>query len=308
VAGRCQLSPTGINSVPGLERFFGDVVATLASCWPPQPLILDMQWVHFIRPEGIIALACACRYWHSETGERVRLCNIPSDVHQYLERMDLFRHCGKWIEQDQSLPEDARFGRSRASINLLELLPISGDEEQNALDVVTAFSRAHRIVEAWFDADEAAVKRLLTMLTEITSNVVHSQDRGFVAIQRYQSSDRNHVGSRVTIAVGDLGIGIYGSLRSKFETSPLASEIPLVTGSDYILHALQLGVTGRPTGGGIGLYQVRKLVEEWQGSLVIRSVGSMIEISEHSVRPSDGLAEVPGTQVTIRVRGSLEGV
>src|SRR5262249_42791582 len=154
--------------------------------------------------------------WHSETGERVRLCNLRPDVHQYLERMDLFHHCDEWLEQDETLPEEARFGRSLASFNLLELLPISGDEEQNTEDVVMAFTRARRIVEAWFDADEAAVGRLLTMLTEITSNVVHSQDRGFVAIQRYRSTDRNQVGSRVTIAVGDLGIGIRGSLHRKF--------------------------------------------------------------------------------------------
>jgi hypothetical protein len=222
--------------------------------------------------------------------------------------MDLFRHCDAWLEQEISLAEDERFGRSLASYHLLELLPISSDEEQNAADVVTAFTRARRIVEAWFDADEASVGRLLTMLTEITSNVVHSQDRGFVAIQRYRSSDRSHVGSRVTIAVGDLGIGIHGSLHRKFATSPLASEVPLVTGSDYILHALQLGVTGRPTIGGMGLYQVRRLVEEWQGSLVVRSFGSMIEISDRGVLTSDSLAMIPGTQVTIRVRGSLEGL
>ncbi|MGE3271328.1 MAG: hypothetical protein AB7P40_21445 [Chloroflexota bacterium] len=308
MAEACQVSPFNLGDVSGIERFFQDVATILASCWPLQPLILDMRGVSFVPPQGIIALTTVCRHWYSQTGERVHLRNLHPEVHQYLERMDMFLHCGEWVDEERALAEDQRFGRSHASSNLLELLPIAGGEAQNSKDVAAAVARAHRIVDTWFDADVRAIGRLLTMMSEITGNIVHSHDRGFVTIQRYRSANVTPLGSRVTVAVGDLGIGIRSSLHGKFSASPFASEIPLSTGSDYLLHALDLGVTRRDTAGGVGLYQVRELVNAWQGSLIIRSDGSMIRISQGGIERWDDLAEIPGTQVTIRVRGSLEGL
>ena len=308
MGGTCHLRPVSLNGVRTIERFFQDVAEALATCSPLQPLILDLAFVTFIPPEGIIALTTVARLWHSTTGRRVRLVNLRTEVHGYLERMDVFERCAEWLEEEHELADEERYDRSRASVNLLELLPIAGDDQQNAQDVTAAVERAGRIVTTWFDADSAAVGRLLTMLSEIASNVVHSHDRGFAVIQRYRSREVSHVGSRVVIAVGDLGIGIRASLRTRSGIPLLPDGVSLSTGSDFILHALNLGVTRRETPAGLGLYLVRSLVEEWQGSLVIRSHDSMIRMSADGFERADGLADITGTQVTITVRGSLEGV
>ncbi len=82
--------------------------------------------------------------------------------------------------------------------------------------------RARRIIEAWFEVDARATDRLLTMRAEITSNVTHSRDEGFAAIQRYQGAQSPQLSSRATIAVGDLGIGIKISLYTSYSGRPPA--------------------------------------------------------------------------------------
>jgi len=303
-----QLKPTNLSASPSIEQFYGQVKSALTKCPQIDPLVVDLSWVGFVPPEGIIALVTAARLWHGATGCPTLLHNLRPDVHAYLERMDVFSQCGAWLQEERALVEGERFDRSRASSNLLEVLPIAGEEEQNAQDVTVAVTRARQIVDTWFDADTAAVGRLLTMLSEVTSNVVHSRDSGSAVIQRYRAGDARQLGSRVTMAVGDLGIGIEASLCSKPSHRLKAQAGRLGTGSDYIMHALQLGVTSRSTIGGMGLYQVRSLVEDWQGSLTIRSGGSMVRISAGGIERSDDLTDIPGTQVTITVKGSLEGV
>ncbi len=299
------LRPVNLNSITGIEQFYRQAEAVLSTCRPREPLVLDLSWVGFVPPEGIIALVTAARLWHQATGERARLCNLRPEVHRYCERMDVLRQCGTWLEEERTLAEEERFDRAPASSNLLEMHPISSDEDRNSRDVAAAVARAARIIRAWFDADAAAVGRLLTMLSEITSNVVHSRDQGFALMQRYRG-DMQHLSSRVTMAVGDLGIGVEASLRAKARAHP--NGVRLESGSGYILHALQLGVTSRDTAGGMGLYQVRSLVEEWRGSLVIRSGRSMVRVSAEEIETWDELADIPGTQVTITVQGSLTGI
>lgn len=109
---------------------------------------------------------------------------------------------------------------------------------------------------------------------------------------------------RVMICVVDLGIGIESSLRRSRDSQLLNSGASLISGSDYIIKALDLGVTSRNSAGGIGLYQVRNLVHDWRGTLAIRSQRSRVQISTDQITRTDDLAEIPGTQVTIEVQGS----
>ncbi len=300
------IQPTNLNTQAGIERLYGQVATALTGERRAEPLSLDCSWIAFVPPEGIVTLITVARLWHQATGRRIRLCNLQSQVHKYLERMDLFTQCAAWLVEEQPLPAWERFDRSANSATLLEVLPIAGDEGQNCRDVLVAQERASRIVAAWFDADANAVGRLLTMLAEIASNVVHSGDRGFAAIQRYRGPNMYRLGSRVTMAIGDLGIGIEASLRGKTNGGAGLPASRLEVGSDYLLHALQLGVTGGNTVGGLGLSRVKDLVEQWDGLLVIRSRRSQIQASAEGVEARDDLADVPGTQVTIFVRGALE--
>ncbi len=289
-----------------IERFYQEVANALSLARTSDELTLDLSSLDFIVPEGMIALATVGGEWYRTTGATVRLCNLVPDVHRYLERMDVFSTCGMWLQAESPLPAHQRFDRSSASQNLLEVIPIASAEEKNAQDVHAAVTRAAGIVGAWFDADAAAINRLLTMLAEITSNITHSLDHGFATIQHYRGGAGK--GGRVSMAVGDLGIGIEASLRAKSPSARRKAGLRLETGSDYILHALQLGVTSRNRVAGTGLFRVRGLVKEWRGVLLIRSHRSAVRIQAEHVTVADGLAEMPGTQVTITVRGSSKGL
>jgi len=298
-----HLKPIGLDTGLCIERFYGQVTSALAEGNRAGPLVLDCTWVTFVHPESIAALITAARLWHRVTGFRVHLQDIPLRVHQYLDRMDVFTQCSSWLVDDQPLLDAQRFDRSRNSLTLLEVLPIASEEEQNSQDIQLAHQRAAHIIDAWFDADEHAVWRLLTMFSEVASNVVHSKDRGFAVIQRYRRPGTRRDSSRVVMAIADLGIGIEASLRNKPAVASGEPPLQLVAGSQYLLHALRLGVTARRTIGGLGLSHVKGLVEQWDGLLEIRSRRSSIQARAEGVQERNDLPDIPGTQVTIAVQG-----
>jgi hypothetical protein len=219
--------------------------------------------------------------------------------------MDLFMRCSAWLDQDQEPNELERFERKPDSERLLELTPIASDEEQNAADVRAAVDRIHHILVNLVYRDRRPVGQLCTMLSEIAQNVVHSLDLGFAIVQRYRENPSAvfSLGYRVIISVADLGIGIERSLASNDSCLTRAVRAELTSGSDYILKALELGVTSRRTAGGMGLHQVRSIVNDWEGTLSIRSSHSFVQIAGDTISRRDDLVEVPGTQVTIAVRG-----
>src|SRR5262245_41762095 len=124
------------------------------------------------------------------------------------------------------------------------------------------------------------------MVSELATNITHSHDLGFAIVQRYADSSSLVHEHNIVFAIEELGIGIEQSLKR--DGSPVDPSLlrQLHQGSDYILQALQLGLTSRPSSartgsavGGIGLYRVREIVKEWHGSLTIRSYQSKIRIS-----------------------------
>lgn len=281
-------------------------VASLCSTNRMQLLQIDMSAVSFVSVDGLLALVCIARLWHRCSGDIVVLQHVDPKVHRYLERMDLFTHCNAWLEQDRILTDHERFDRKPNSERLLEITPIPSDESLNATAVQAALQRIRTILDSSTSRDANAVRQLYTMLSEVAQNVVHSLDQGFAIVQRY----RQPLGSslvqnyRVMISVADLGIGIEESLRRNPRSLKQDPKTPLLSGSDYIIKALDVGVTSRNSSGGIGLYQVRKLVQEWQGILTIRSQRSRVQITGDRITRTDGLAEIPGTQVTIEVLGA----
>src|SRR5258708_19491678 len=90
-----------------------------------------------------------------------------------------------WLVGADPLPSHECWERSAASTNLLELQPIASAETDNARDVSRAVTRAQSILTTWLGGDTLRVGRLCTMLSELASNIVHSDDQGFAIIQRY---------------------------------------------------------------------------------------------------------------------------
>jgi hypothetical protein len=286
------------SAVTGLELMYGSLVRARAE--DPEPLRLDFAKTKFIDAEALIGLVLAANTWMRWTGQRTTFQNIAPNVHQYLERMNVFSECAHCVDQDRILDPFERLGRSSSSAKLFELAPISSQGASNETDVVRAVQRARQILGAFGQGGDA-VGRLLTMLSEVSGNVIHSLDRGFAAMQRYKDGAR---GGRVVISVGDLGIGIRESLTRKPSFNGTNSR--LKNGSDFILEAMKMGVSSRDTVAGTGLSHVRNLVEGWKGSLRIRSCRAAVWIEGNRVSVQDDLVEFPGTQVTINIRGTLE--
>lgn len=268
-------------------------------------LDLDLSACKFIAIPGHMALITAGRYWHRLTGYPISLINIASDVHAYIVRMQIPERCAKYIQINKTLEPGKTYSRSGSTQKLLETTIIAADAKQNGSDVESVVRQANRILHTWFPNNGEGVGGLLTVLTAITENIIHSLDQGFVMIQRYQTPG-DALGSRVDIVITDLGIGIEGSLRPRIEAfPPTKGQRLFVKGSDYLVYSLEQGVSSRATGGGMGLHQVKELVGQWRGQLLMRSLASKISIDERgTVIQEDELTYVPGTQVIFRVLGS----
>lgn len=263
------------------------------------PLKIDLGTITFIPAEGVLALVNIARLWHRYSGEATLLQRVQRPVLQYLERMDVFSHDTARLVAADPLPACECWERSPASINLLELQPIASAEAENARDVSRAVTRAQSILASWLGDDALRVGRFCTMLSELASNIVHSDDQGFAIIQRYTGAASPFPSSMISIAIADLGIGIEASLRRHGIHGHVGE---LRTGSDYILHALKLGVSSRDTVAGNGLFQIKQQILEASGTLVIRSQGSEITLEGGILRVRDDLACIPGTQVTLAIR------
>ncbi len=266
-------------------------------------LTIDLGYIRFIPAEGVLALVNIARLWHRHSGEATVLQQVQQPVLQYLERMDAFVHDEAWLVAADTLPTHECWERSAESTRLLELQPIASAEADNARDVIRAVTRARSILLTWLSNDDLHVGRLCTMLSELASNIVHSDDQGFAIIQRYTDTALPIPGSTITIAIADLGIGIEASLRSRGMDGRTGT---LRTGSDYILHSLQLGVSSRHTIAGNGLYQIKQQILEASGILIIRSQRSMVIIEGGTHRVQDDLVFVPGTQVSLAIRSVVK--
>lgn len=263
---------------------------------PQLALHLDLSRVTFICPAGIAALISAARLWHGLTKQKLCLARMQPQIHKYLDRIDLFSVCGAFIAADSAVPEADRLFRSKASSSLLEVIPIASRPSRNETDVQQAIKRTGQILEAHYHyaLSSPAIVQLQKLVSELATNVVHSRDTGYMVVQSY---DRKWAESRVDIAITDAGIGIEGSLRGRLP-------LPPSSGSGYILQALQEGVSGQKERRGIGLSEVRKVVAQWRGALIIRSGASRVDIcAGQNPHPCDGLPPIPGTQVYITVNG-----
>lgn len=282
------------------EMLYRQVVTALRQS-PSGPLLLNLRAIPFIPAERVLALVNVARLWHRQTGFKARLVQLQRPVHQYLERTDVFTQGNPWLEVDHPLALEERFERSKTSRRLLELLPIRGEKAGNVEDVPLALQRAKDILIHWLDQDRVAIERVCTMLAELTSNIVHSQDSGFAIIQRYRDSGYFPAGSRVHLAVADLGIGIEASLRGAVQRAPLPAN---ARGSAYLEHALEAGSTSRGSVAGTGLPMVKTYVQNWSGSLEIRSEQSLLICQGDQCILHDDLEPFPGTQVVLQVQGA----
>lgn len=141
-------------------------------------VLLDMKYVTFIRPYGVIALITVARISYKNCGFPVELLNISEDVHKYLERVNIFEVCREWIITNRIL--DSKWSTDPMTPKLLEVTSIRSME---SLDHI--LERSDRIFKSWLSLKEFG--QLRRVLSELCTNIVdHSHDFcGHVLIQVY---------------------------------------------------------------------------------------------------------------------------
>lgn len=257
---------------------------------PAERFVMDMGRVSFAKPHGVLALLLTARRLSDISGRRVEMSNIGRQVHSYLDRMDFFDAGGDWLAPSQSLEEG--WDRNPQTPNLLELTSIEGPQ-----DVMNAISRAERVFSRWLALPD--LNGLLQVLSELCANIYqHSGDQaGCVMIQKYEEVARGR--TVVSVAVGDLGVGVRASLAARHGE---IGEEPL----DYLCEAM-LGRSSRPNDrGGLGLRVVEQAAQSSGGSLWLRSETAAIVVQAFGQASGHrSLCHVPGTQVAVELYASL---
>lgn len=261
-------------------------------------ITIALEDLRFIDPYGMVGLLTLARYLRGQSLEPVLLLPRSEEVMKYLDRMDFSRQAQGLCAIDfATLWPEGTYARSAHSDVLLEITPITRSEDIHYI-VARVRERAQTILTQNLHYEQAAIDGFVVALSEVCQNIPeHSQDVGYVAIQKYFYGRR--LGKNlVKIAVMDLGIGFRASLAPKYGT-------PEKAWSD--LTALRLAIFEGASryddpGRGQGLNAVRRFVERWKGKLTIRSGSARLGVIPPWDRSADrqtNLVPFPGTQVSI---------
>lgn len=261
--------------------------------------ILDLSSLTFIEPYSMLALLLIGRNHLRNTGERLRLVNIPLNIHQYLARMD-FLSAGVF-DCTSRLDEKLLYRRSSFSNRVIEVTDIPGRERESIRaisGIIAVFrKRARHILKYWLNTE--IIDYFVTVISEVCQNIFeHSLDSGYCAMQTY-SVGSEHV---VRLVIVDSGIGIRESFSGREE---FASE----HGSRIIERALTTPISSKRRFG-YGLCQVNAITEKLKGSIYIRSGESSAAVLYNRRQSGashlflrDDIASFPGTQISISLFG-----
>lgn len=260
---------------------------------------LDLSHVTFIDPYSLLCLLLIGRNYLRLTGSKLTLHRIPSQILQYMARMDFFAH--NIFDCEETLDKHKQLRRSMASSRLLEVIEIPGKEKESVkviAKVITTFrKRALVILKHWLTL--TMVDYLVTVISEICQNIFeHSLDSGFIAIQSYM-----YLNERIfRIAIVDSGIGIPGTFE-------YMSEIKTMSNAKLLQTVLTTPLSSKRRYG-YGLCQVNAIMEQLKGSIFLRSENAYISVLHHrrSSRGSyiflkDDCPSFPGTQFSITLIG-----
>ena len=254
---------------------------------------IDLSKVSFIDPYGMLALLEIGELCMLEDVRKSVILPRSPEVCAYLDRMDFLSFAKRCFTLDHSSPAlPEKYQRSLDSDVLLEITPI---EKSNDIHFIVGKvrERAQAILATHLRYDNRAINGFIVALSEVCQNIIeHSETTGYVGIQkyRYQSMNKNVV----KIAVMDVGIGFRRSLSGRFK----------LTGDlDAIDQALLHGASRHEDEGrGHGLAAVRRFVDQWQGTLSIRSGTarrSIVPPWARGVEQERSLIFFPGSQINI---------
>ncbi len=250
---------------------------------------IDLSDLGFIGPYGLVCLYLAVRHLGDFFKKVVVV--FPNDifVKSYMVVMK-FPECTDGFVDIQNL-EGCEFAEVLITNDiLLPLTGIKGDKDSQENITEPILLKLKDILQDELHYDETNIVKLSTIVSELCYNIIdHSEDEGVLAVQRYR---RHNDGRRfLIVGVGDLGIGIKNSLGKRYDVSDWSH-------LDAIIYSLKKN-TSRKVDRGFGLYSVKKITEDYEGSLHVRSGNSRLYFRSSVHGFDSGL--FPGTQVLINL-------
>jgi hypothetical protein len=259
-------------------------------------LNLDCQYLGFLHASCTLSLLTVSRLWFRWTGRSTILHNVTTDVDQYIHRLRLFDLIGETLTSAQ--PQNA-VSDPYGPVSDKRIIPqfIPGHHLSNDLIAGNVLDAVGDSIRHWFN-DERLYRNVWRIVSELSENVSHSQDYGYITLQHYHYSSQRDP-HEVVIAISDLGRGIRGSLSTRYSTDELSD-------SDCILMALDPGITHTSQVRGAGLNEVRRmaLAGAKDAELRIRSdKGSVVLRANGTKHTEDDLADIPGVHINLKLRG-----
>lgn len=273
---------------------FEEIINLLPVIYEKRINALDLSNLVFVDPYSMVCLLLLGKHILKSTGEKLKLINIPVNIHQYLSRMDFFK--GN-IFTSGKLNEKLLYKRSSFSNRVIEITAIPNKERESIKAISRIISlfreRANYILKYWLSAP--VIDYFVTVISEVCQNIFeHSLDSGYCTMQTY-SMGTEHI---VKLVIADSGIGIKQSFANR-------SDIVFESNAKLIEMALTTPISSKRRFG-YGLCQVNTIIEKLRGAIFIRSADSSVAVMynknfggvSHSFLRND-LMEYPGTQIVI---------
>lgn len=261
-------------------------------------IILDFGKVEFLRPEAVVLLIVACKMVYDKVETPILWKNLPDGGVRYLYKIRIDQI--EFIDIDKNFFHLLQFKTKQDELvtNLIPLKIIKNDSE-----LVSLVEALHDRLAEWFPyrpnnfANDAC-----TIVSEIVGNSLeHSTSKAagenpicYFTVQRYWQQKKN--GSpkeaRAIIAVGDVGMGIAGSLNT---THNIYKDLSAIKKAFYE------GVSSREDLGGLGFMSVASLLKENRGRITIRSGKGAITYvpAQNKKREGSHKESLIGTQTAI---------
>jgi ABC-type transporter Mla MlaB component len=248
---------------------------------------INLQKVKFVDPYGLVALCLIGKHLKNKCHDISISLPDCVECQAYLYSMNFVSAMEKFL-QVKNIASNLATSQSANQDVVLELTKIEKKSIEQNRDIENVLNRLDTILRNQLNYGDKEISSLSNIISELCHNIRdHSQDEGFVAVQRYQ---RRADGKRyVVIGVGDLGVGIRASLGRRIDISSLNH-------LDAIIHALKKDTSAYPERG-LGLYMVSKIMRDYAGTLHIRSGNARLYL-RHNPRGIE-TANFPGTQVSI---------
>lgn len=248
---------------------------------------INLQKVKFVDPYGLVALCLTGKHLKNRCQDISVYLPDCAECQAYLYSMNFVSVMEKF-SQVKNIADNLATGQPVDNDIVLELTKIEEKSAEPNKDIEGVLNRVDTILRNQLNYGDKEISSLSNIISELCHNIKdHSEDEGFVAVQRYQ---RRSDGKRyVVIGVGDLGVGIRASLGRRVDISSLNH-------LDAIIHALKKDTSAYPERG-LGLYMVSKIMKDYSGTLHIRS-GDVRLYLRHNPRGIE-TSNFPGTQVSI---------